>query len=263
MTPVDVFATIRPEKARSETGIGGVKTYRTLEGGTRPESCPRKAWTFDPRIEDFHQNICRKGSISGAPPKIRNFHHPSYFFWRFDPPPPPMIPVSNKKRLDRQSSASLAQGRCKGGRSEIPHVCSKLQSFALEISSRRMRETRRTTKNEEKRRTAKNNEENRKINKKQRGTNKEQKRRKFIAVHKAALRPKMSAKFPPNFPQDFPCKKTKKSPPTSFCRCAWRAHCCSTHMQVRLESSSPRFETFKRVKSSMRSMARLQTNSFS
>ena len=33
---------------------GGVKTYRTLEGGgTRPESCPCKAWTFDPQIEDF------------------------------------------------------------------------------------------------------------------------------------------------------------------------------------------------------------------
>ena len=38
----------------SETGIGGVKTYRTLEGGgTRPESCPWKAWTFDPQIEGF------------------------------------------------------------------------------------------------------------------------------------------------------------------------------------------------------------------
>ena len=34
---------------------GGVKTYRTVEGGgggTRPESCPWKAWTFDPQIED-------------------------------------------------------------------------------------------------------------------------------------------------------------------------------------------------------------------
>ena len=41
----------RPE---SETGIGGVKTYRTPGGGgTRPESCPWKAWTFDPQYEGF------------------------------------------------------------------------------------------------------------------------------------------------------------------------------------------------------------------
>ena len=51
--------------SQSETGIGGVKTYRALEGlGTRPESCPRKAsTTFDPQIEDFPLNLCRKGSI--------------------------------------------------------------------------------------------------------------------------------------------------------------------------------------------------------
>ena len=31
----------------SETGIGGVKTYRTLEGGgTRPESCPLQSLDF-------------------------------------------------------------------------------------------------------------------------------------------------------------------------------------------------------------------------
>ena len=46
----------------------GVKTYRTLEGGgTCPESCPSKTWTFDPQIDDFLKNLCRKGSISGAP----------------------------------------------------------------------------------------------------------------------------------------------------------------------------------------------------
>ena len=51
----------------SETRIGGVKMYRALEGGgTRPESCPWKAWTFDPEIEDFLQNLCRKGSNSGT-----------------------------------------------------------------------------------------------------------------------------------------------------------------------------------------------------
>ena len=34
--------------------IGWVETYRTLEGGgTRPESCPLKAWTFGPRIGDL------------------------------------------------------------------------------------------------------------------------------------------------------------------------------------------------------------------
>ena len=31
---------------------GGVKTYRRLEGGNSPESCPSKTWTFDPQIGD-------------------------------------------------------------------------------------------------------------------------------------------------------------------------------------------------------------------
>ena len=53
----------------SETGIRGVKTYQTLEGGggNRPESCPWKAWTFDTQIEGFLQNLCRKGPNSGTP----------------------------------------------------------------------------------------------------------------------------------------------------------------------------------------------------
>ena len=32
---------------------GGSKRTEGQRGGTRPESCPWKAWTFDPEIEDF------------------------------------------------------------------------------------------------------------------------------------------------------------------------------------------------------------------
>ena len=71
-------------RRQSETGIGGVKTYRAPEkGGTRPESCPWKAWTFDPQIEDFLLNLCRKGSNS----------RPPIIFGDLTPP----IPVSKTK----------------------------------------------------------------------------------------------------------------------------------------------------------------------
>ena len=53
----------------SETGYGGGQNVPNARGGggTRPESCPLKTWTFDPQIGDFLENLCRKGSISGAP----------------------------------------------------------------------------------------------------------------------------------------------------------------------------------------------------
>ena len=62
-----------------------------------------------------------------------------------------------------QESGSFARGRCRRGRSEIPHFCSNLQSFPL--SSRRIPEKRRRTKRseekrEKKRRKTKKDEEN-------------------------------------------------------------------------------------------------------
>ena len=73
------------EDRDSETGIRGVKMYRTLEGGgTRPESCPCKAWTFDPQMRSFYRNSIEKGQISG-PPKNQNFHPPLLIFGDLTP----------------------------------------------------------------------------------------------------------------------------------------------------------------------------------
>ena len=44
------------------------------------------------------------------------------------------------------SKGSFARGRCRRGRSEIPHFCSKLQSFALERRKKRMTKKQRKTK---------------------------------------------------------------------------------------------------------------------
>ena len=63
--------------------------YRTLQwGGTRPESCPWKAWTFDPHIVDFLYNFSvDKGSNSGTPENSK-FSTPPSNFRRFDLPYP-------------------------------------------------------------------------------------------------------------------------------------------------------------------------------
>ena len=66
----------------------GIKTYRTLEGGTRPESCPWKAWTFDSQMQVFQRVSVEKGQIQRAP----DFHPPRLIFGDLTPPP---IPVSN------------------------------------------------------------------------------------------------------------------------------------------------------------------------
>ena len=76
-----------------------------LEGGaTRPESCPCKAWTFDPQIEDFLQKLYRKGSNFR---KIKIFTPPSNFR-RFDPPYPGLQVlgkgVGNNKNASRNAS---------------------------------------------------------------------------------------------------------------------------------------------------------------
>ena len=66
---------LKQNRSRTEksSGMGGVKTYRTLEGGggTRPESCPWKAWTFGPQIEISQGISVEKGQIQGHP-KIEN-----------------------------------------------------------------------------------------------------------------------------------------------------------------------------------------------
>ena len=64
---------------------GGQNVPNARGGGTRPESCPSKTWTFDPQIGDFLQNLWRKGSISGAPENSKFSPLPSNFR-RFDPP---------------------------------------------------------------------------------------------------------------------------------------------------------------------------------
>ena len=74
---------------------GGVKTYRTLEGGgTRPESCPSKLGLLTPKLAIFYRISVEKGQIQG-PLKIQNFH-PSNFR-RFDPPPHPGLQVSKSR----------------------------------------------------------------------------------------------------------------------------------------------------------------------
>ena len=42
-------------KRKPETVIAGVQNVPNARGGggTRPESCPSKTWTFDPHIVDF------------------------------------------------------------------------------------------------------------------------------------------------------------------------------------------------------------------
>ena len=57
---------VQRDHENSETGIGGgVKTYRTLEGegGTRPESCPSKTWTFGPKLAIFYRISVERGQF--------------------------------------------------------------------------------------------------------------------------------------------------------------------------------------------------------
>ena len=58
-----------------ETGIGGVKTYRTLEGGGElaPKVAPRKLGLLTPKLAIFYRISVEKGQIQG-PLKIQNFH---------------------------------------------------------------------------------------------------------------------------------------------------------------------------------------------
>ena len=81
--------------ALSETGIGGVKTYRTLEGGgTCLESClPLENLDFlTSKLAILYRNSVERGQFQG-PLEIQNFHPPSNFR-RFDPPYPGLQPYS-------------------------------------------------------------------------------------------------------------------------------------------------------------------------
>ena len=69
-----------------------------------------------------------------------------------------------------QDSGSSERGRCRRGRSELPHFPSKLQSFALVPGEQ--------AKNEEKRRKAKKNEKKRRKTKKNEKAKKNEKKRK-------------------------------------------------------------------------------------
>ena len=71
----------------SETGIGGVKTYRTLEGGElAPKVAPRRLRLLTPKLAIFYRISVERGQFQG-PLKIQNFHPPSNFR-RFDTPYP-------------------------------------------------------------------------------------------------------------------------------------------------------------------------------
>ena len=70
---------------------GGVKTYRTLEGGElAPKVVLGRLGLLTPKLKVFYRISAEKGQIQG-PPKIQNFHPPPLIFGDLTPP----IPVSN------------------------------------------------------------------------------------------------------------------------------------------------------------------------
>ena len=91
----------------SETGIGGVKTYRTPEGGgLAPKVAPRKLGLLAPKLAIFYRVSVEKGQIQG-PLKIQYFHPPSNFR-RFGPPYPGLQSLSLFLRLAFFLSLSLS-----------------------------------------------------------------------------------------------------------------------------------------------------------
>ena len=61
-------------RLQSETGIGGVKTYRTLEGGgIAPKVAPRTLGLLDPKLAICYRISVERGQFRG-PLEIRNFH---------------------------------------------------------------------------------------------------------------------------------------------------------------------------------------------
>ena len=78
------------------------RASNTGGGGTRPESCPCKAWTFDPQILEFIQKHCRRGSNFETIRKFKIFS-PPLIFGDLTPPPrktsakPPRPPKQEEK----------------------------------------------------------------------------------------------------------------------------------------------------------------------
>ena len=86
---------LQVQSPSSETGIGGggVKTYRTLEGGGElaPKVAPRRLGHLTPKLAIFYRISVEKGQIQG-PLIIQNSPPPSNFR-RFDPPYPGLQPA--------------------------------------------------------------------------------------------------------------------------------------------------------------------------
>ena len=55
---------ITKERLFGDLDRGVSKLTERWRGGSLPKSFPSKSWTFDPRIKDSLENLCRKGSIS-------------------------------------------------------------------------------------------------------------------------------------------------------------------------------------------------------
>ena len=107
----------------SETGIGGVKTYRTLEGGElAPKVAPRRLGLLTPKLAIFYRISVERGQFQG-PLEIH-----------LTPP----IPVSNSLSLclvaPTTSGAALPKAflRERGNRALVPSTA-KLRIWTLRI----------------------------------------------------------------------------------------------------------------------------------
>ena len=78
--PFRVSPVLSAPKSHSETGIGGVKTYRTVEGGElAPKAAPRRLGLWAPKLAIFYRISVERGQFQG-PLKIQNFHPPPLTF---------------------------------------------------------------------------------------------------------------------------------------------------------------------------------------
>ena len=107
---------------KPETGIGGVKTYRTLDGGElAPKVAPPKLGLLTPKLAIFSRKSEERRQFQG-PLEIQNFHPPSNFR-RFDPPYPGLqtkertrTQTQERKREQRGAKECQAPPSCGSGR---------------------------------------------------------------------------------------------------------------------------------------------------
>ena len=101
-----------PVKQMLETGIGGVKTCRTLEGGgLAPKVAPQRLGLLIPELAILYRISVESGEFQG-PLEIQNFHPPLIFR---DATPPCQSPRMGRlpvKKMD-MSSISLVAGTVK------------------------------------------------------------------------------------------------------------------------------------------------------